>query len=137
MKFETVFEYIPKFETKHLKIRVIARYIFFVEKNWKSGKSNGKVKERTWDPFCAIGKLQVLGGRKRRRKIGDLEQRLIGIYDWCGRKGRRRSDARGMFASQMSTRLYVSPVENSTNEKKIKVMQLPSACLVIVEFPSR
>ena len=118
------------------KYDAIALY-FFTEKILKSGKSNGKVKERTSDPLCAIGKLQVLGGRKRRRKIGDLEQRLIGIYDWCGRKGRRRSDARGMFASQMSTRLYVSPVENSTNEKKIKVMQLPSACLVIVEFPSR
>ena len=65
MKFETVFEYIPKFETK----------------------SNGKVKERTSDPFCAIGKLQVLGGRKRRRKIGDLEQRLIGIYDWWWKEG--------------------------------------------------
>ncbi len=45
------------------------------------------MKERTSDPFCAIGKLQVLGGRKRRRKIGDLEQRLIGIYDWWWKEG--------------------------------------------------
>ena len=64
------------------KYDAIALY-FFGEKILKSGK----VKEMTSDPLCAIGKLQVLGGRKRRRKIGDLEQRLIGIYDWWWKEG--------------------------------------------------